>query len=282
MNPGASQSASRGTDPVKIGFHLAPQHGAYPAMRKRWLEAEELGVDSLYTSDHFFAQSVDVEAADGVRPPASSGANFEATAIESAMAATTSRPQIGCLVHAIGFRNPNLLADFARTVDHISGGRFILGLGTGYLQNDYEEYGFDWTTQRSRSLELAAKVPIILARLEKLNPPPVSKIPILIATMGAEIGLRVVAAHADIWHLFGRQDQILEKIDDLKHHCKQVGRDFSEIEICTWYTPGMLNINITPDEIIDLGIRNIIHIQTGPDWDLGVLRELLQWRDALK
>ena len=108
------------------------------------------------------------------------------------MAATATHPEIGCLVHAIGYRNPNLMADMARTIDHISGGRFILGLGTGYLEQDYVEYGYEWTTQKERSLELAAKIPIIRDRLDRLAPPPLRKMPFLIASMGGKIGLETI------------------------------------------------------------------------------------------
>jgi probable F420-dependent oxidoreductase len=268
------------SETVKIGFHLGPQHGDMPTMRRQWLAAEELGVDALYSSDHFFAQQAEYEITPGERPPATAGANFEGMTIQAAMAATTTRPLIGCLVHAIGYRNPHLMADMARTIDHISAGRFILGLGTGYLEQDYIEYGYEWNTQKERSLDLATKVPIIRDRLARLNPPPVGKLPILIAAMGETYGLPTVARHADIWHVYGAAQDVAEKIAKLKSICGEVGRPFEEIEIATWYIPDM-GLATPPDDLIDMGIRNIIHLQRGPDWDLGVVRELLQWRDRL-
>jgi probable F420-dependent oxidoreductase len=265
---------------IKIGFHLGPQHGDYPVMRRQWMAAEELGVDALYSSDHFFAQSVgDVDAAAGDRPKASAGQNFEGMTIQAAMAATTTRPEIGAIVHAIGYRNPHLMADMARTIDHISGGRFILGLGTGYLEQDYVEYGYQWTTQKERSLELLEKVPIIRERLGKLDPPPLRRMPFLIASGGAKIGLEIVARHADIWHIYGHTAQIAEKLGQLQEKCAKVGRRFEDIEVATWYVPGMFGLSDSPDDIVAIGIRNLIQIQTGPSWDLGLVRELLQWRD---
>lgn len=266
---------------AKIGFHLGPQHGEYRVMRDQWLAAEELGADALYSSDHFFAQAEEIEITTGERPLPTVGANFEGMTIQAAMAATTTRPEIGCLVHAIGYRNPNLLADMARTIDHISGGRFILGLGTGYLEQDFAEYGFPFTSQKERSLELAAKLPIIKDRLAALNPPPLRKMPILIAAMGEKIGLPTVARHADIWHVYGTADQVQAKIGKLKDICREVGRPFGEIEIATWYIPEM-GLATAPDDFLAMGISNIIHLQRGPHWDLGILRELLQWRDNLK
>jgi alkanesulfonate monooxygenase SsuD/methylene tetrahydromethanopterin reductase-like flavin-dependent oxidoreductase (luciferase family) len=190
---------------VTIGLTVSPQHGEMREMRKCWTSAEELGVDALYTADHFTAMIVDQDqatrtAADGVEYGKTQvgGMNFEGSTIEAAMAATTSRARIGCICHPIGFRNPNLLADMARTVDHVSDGRFILGLGTGFLRADFEEYGYEYATQADRARELARDVPIIKDRLKKLNPPPMGKLPLLIASMGEKIGMRVVAEHADM------------------------------------------------------------------------------------
>jgi probable F420-dependent oxidoreductase len=264
----------------KIGCHLGPQHGEMRVMRRQWLAAEELGVDALYSSDHFFAQDADFELKDTERPDPAAGANFEGMTIQAAMAATTTRPEIGCLVHAIGYRNPNLLADMARTIDHISGGRFILGLGTGYLEPDYVEYGYLFPSQKQRSLELAEKLPVILDRLGKLNPPPLRKMPILIAAMGEKIGLPTVARHADIWHVYGPPEHVADRIGKLKAICGEIGRSFAEIEIATWYIPEM-GLATPPDDLLALGVSNVINLSRGPAWDLGVVRELLQWRDGL-
>ena len=147
---------------IKIGFMVSAQHGEYATMRERWMEAEALGVDALYTCDHFFSQKMPEKFGSGEqyeKPPVVNGLNFEGTTILAAMAATTTRPEIGCLVHAIGYRNPNLLAEIARTIDHISGGRFILGLGSGYSEQDYVEYGYEYGTAKSRMEDLARAIP---------------------------------------------------------------------------------------------------------------------------
>jgi probable F420-dependent oxidoreductase len=266
---------------VKIGFQLVPQLGEYKQLRKQWMAAEELGADALYSADHFFAQIPTPEAAKGEYPATWGGMNFEGTTIQAAMAATTTRPEIGCIVHANSYRNPNLLADVARTLDHISGGRFILGLGSGYQVQDYVEYGYELGTAATRLCALERDIPIIKARFEKLNPPPLRKIPLLIPSMGEQIGMRIVAKYADMWHVYGPLDKIAQKTEVLKRLCTEVGRRFEDIELTTWYFPNILQQQISPDEFLKLGIRNIIQLQYGPEWDLGLLKELLQWRSAL-
>jgi hypothetical protein len=136
-------------------------------------------------------------------------------------------------------------------------------------------------TTKSRLLDLKRDLPIIKSRFDKLNPKPLRKIPILIASMGEQIGMRIVAEHADKWHVYGPLEKIKEKTEVLKKLCHEIGRDFSEIELTTWYFPNILQQQIDPAEFVKLGIRNIIQLQYGPDWDLGLLRELLAWRKSL-
>ena len=78
----------------------------------------------------------------------------------------------------------------------------------------------------------------------------------------------------------GQFEQVAGKIEKLKAICGEVGRSFEEIEIATWYIPEM-GLTTAPDDFLAMGIRNIIHLQRGPGWDLGIVRELLQWRDNL-
>lgn len=269
---------------MTIGLQVVCQRGDMWKMRQTGEEAEALGVDRLWVVDHFFAQVLDPDQAikqkhSDVRIGEKS---FESTTIQAAMAVTTTRPEIGCLVHSNSYRNPNLMADIARTIDHLSGGRYILGMGTGYLKQDYDEYGYEYGTVTSRLEALARNLPIIKARFGKLNPPPLrGKIPILVASMGNKIGLRIVAEHADLWHVFGLQEKIQQKIETLESHCKAIGRDPREIEYTTCYIPKQL-----PDTDLDayakLGMRHIYALSQGPDWDLGELKELLAWRKALQ
>jgi probable F420-dependent oxidoreductase len=254
---------------VTIGLQVIPQHGDYEAMRRAWLEADALGVDRLYTWDHFYPLSGDPN-----------GRHFESLTIQAAMAALTTNAEISSLVLCNSYRNPNLLADMARTIDHISGGRFVLGIGSGWFARDYEEYGYEFGTAGRRLRNLARDLPIIKARWEKLNPPPLRRIPILVGGGGERVTLRIVAEHADIWHAFGDPATMRRKSKILDEWCEKVGRDPSEIQRSTTIAR-LTGETRDPHDYLEIGLTDFVVSVQGPDWDLAPLRQALAWRESV-
>jgi probable F420-dependent oxidoreductase len=182
------------------------------------------------------------------------------------------------LVSCNSYRNPELLADAHRTVDHISGGRCILGIGAGWFERDYQEYGYEFGTKASRLKELSKALPRIKERLSKLEPPPIGPMPILIGGGGPKVTLRLVAQYADAWHAFGDIDTYRQKDAILREHCARHGRDPDEIER-TWNARGLDDAKA--NEFVEAGVTHFI-LGVGGDgsgYDLGALRELVQWRD---
>jgi probable F420-dependent oxidoreductase len=263
MSSGAFKAEDR---PVRIGVQIAPQHAEYQKHRDAVRRAEDLGADIALNWDHFYPLSGDPE-----------GLHFEAWTELAAWAEQTERIELGPLVNCNSYRNPSLQADMARTVDHISGGRFVFGTGAGWKQRDYDEYGYEFGTPGSRLDALARDLPIIRARWERLSPPPVRRIPILIGGAGERKTLRIVAEHADIWHGFTGPDEIGHKLDVLQRHADAVGRDVSEIEIANELRG---RDDAEAEALFDVGVRLFTVGITGPDFDFDEVQRWLRWRDA--
>ena len=144
------------------------------------------------------------------------------------------RVEIGALVTCNSYRNPELLADMARTVDHICGGRLILGIGAGWFERDYDEYGYDFGTPGARLADLGRGAAAHHGRWAKLNPAPTRDIPILIGGGGERKTLRTTARHAEIWHGFGDPgDAGAQERRSSTSGAPVEGRDPAEIERST-------------------------------------------------
>ena len=260
--------------PIRIGIQLQPQHGDWAGLRAAALRVEALGVDVVYNWDHFHPLYGDPD-----------GKHFECWTTLAAWAEATERVELGALVTCNSYRNPQLLADMARTVDHISGGRLVLGLGAGWFDRDYEEYGYEFGTAGDRLDALATALPLIEQRLGRLNPPPLRRPPILIGGTGERRTLRLVARHADVWHANfpARPEQLEPKIEALHRWCAEEGRDPTSI---AW------SVGVEPDDLarclhddantyVAMGFTEFTLGSDGPDWDLREAAPWVGWRDEV-
>jgi probable F420-dependent oxidoreductase len=263
---------------IRIGVQLWPGGTpSYASWRGAVRRAEELGADIVFGYDHFHKPFVH-RTSDGPRllPEQADVSNFEAWTALASWAEITSKVEIGTLVSGIGYRNPDLLADMARTVDHISGGRLILGVGAGWYEKDYTVYGYDYGTIRSRMDLFAEGLERISTRLRLLKPAPVRDIPILIGGSGEKRTLPLVGRYASIWHSSLGVEEFRRKNDIVREHAAEAGRDEVLIErAVSW--PGDSG---TADAYVREGVTLFtteVH-PTEQGYDLAPLKEVLAWR----
>jgi probable F420-dependent oxidoreductase len=206
-------------DRCKVGVQLWPQHTSVAALRDAARRIDAAGLDSLWTWDHFYPLSGEPD-----------GDHFEGWTLLTAMACDTERVTVGLLVASTGYRNPHLMADMARTLDHVSEGRAVIGVGAGWFQRDYDEYEFPFGTPGARLHDLEGNLYRMRRRIAELRPAPIGRLPILVGGGGEKVTLRIVARFADMWNGYGPPEDFARKNAVLDDWCERLGRDPSEIE----------------------------------------------------
>ena len=198
--------------------------------------AEQTGWDGVWIADHFMPSYGDVH-----------GTTNECLAYVTALAAVVPRVRIGTLVCGNTYRHPAVLVNQAATIDNISGGRFVLGLGAGWQENEHVAYGIPFPGLRERldRLEEACQVVKALTTRElsdfdgrhyqlqgaPLNPKPVQQpLPLLVGGSGEKRTLRIAARYADEWNTWGTPEVLTQKMAVLDRHCEDLGRDPATIE----------------------------------------------------
>jgi probable F420-dependent oxidoreductase len=245
----------------KVGVTIHPQQCTIGELRDAWRRADELGVDSIWFWDHFFPLYGNPD-----------GNQFECWSLLAAVAMDTRAPQIGPMVTAIGYRNPDLIAYMAGTIDQLSGGRFVLGLGAGWFERDYQEYGYEFGEVSDRLRMLRRALPRIKDRIAKLKPGPAGRLPILIGGGGEKVTLRLVAEHAQMWNTLGSPDDYARKNRILDEYCREIGRDPREIERTA-------NVSVSgPKEInewVDAGLQHFV-LRLAKPFDTKALARVLK------
>jgi alkanesulfonate monooxygenase SsuD/methylene tetrahydromethanopterin reductase-like flavin-dependent oxidoreductase (luciferase family) len=225
---------------VKFGALCWNQYTDWPSLLEAGIRADRLGYDSLWTWDHLYPIVGD-----------STGPNFEGWLTLAAWAARTEHVRIGLMVGANTFRNPALVAKMATTLDHISGGRAILGIGGAWFGEEHEAFGLDFGSGFPERLRwLGEALPIMRGMLDGREPtaagphytskrtrnlpaPIQSRLPICIGGGGERVTLKLVARYADMNNVGGGIENVRRKEAILLEHCAEVGRDPSEIERST-------------------------------------------------
>lgn len=222
---------------MRFGLQLWSQQTSWPAFRDAALAAEEAGWDSVWTWDHLLAIFGPWE-----QPI------FEGWSVLAGLAPLTSRVRLGLMVGANTLRNPGHTAKLATTLDHLSGGRAVLGIGGAWFEREHDAYGIDFGSGFGERLDWLDEAVMLMRRLldgerfshdgphytmhdALLAPRPIqAHLPILVGGSGPRKTLRTVAHRADGWNTSGTVEEVRAKLDTLAEHCADVGRDVTTIE----------------------------------------------------
>ncbi len=226
------------SQPIKFGLQLWPQQTTWPEVRDSVIAAEAAGWDGIWTWDHLLAIQGSWE-----QPI------FEGWTFLAGVAAITQRVRVGLMVGANTFRNPGLTTKLATTLDHISNGRAVLGIGGAWFEREHEAFGIDFGASVGERLDWLDESVSLMRRLldgERVThtgdrytmvdalcePRPIqSRFPILIGGSGPRKTLRTVARYGNGWNTNGDLEDVKGKLDILAGHCADVGRDLAELEL---------------------------------------------------
>jgi len=223
--------------PIRLGIAPWPQATTWPELLATAHSMERLGYDHIWSWDHLYAIY-----GDPAQPI------YEGWMLLAGYAAATERLRLGLLVGAVPFRNPGLIAKTVTTLDHISGGRAILGLGAAWFDVEHRAHGIDFGSSVGERLDwldeaLGIIRPVLNGeevthagphyRTDHLRQAPLPiqrQLPIMVGGSGEKKTLRTVARYADIWNAMGPAEFLRHKDEVLRQHCAEIGRDESEIE----------------------------------------------------
>jgi F420-dependent oxidoreductase-like protein len=211
----------------------------YASLLETARHAADTGWDGVWIADHFMP--------DAAMPVPATDPTLEAGSLVAAIAAAVPRVRIGTLVYGNTYRHPAVVANMAATVDHVSGGRFTLGLGAGWQENEHAQYGIPLPPVRERIDRFAEALQVIRGLLTQptttfageyyqltdavCEPKPVqSPLPILVGAGGEQRMLGLAARYADQWNTWGLPDLIRHKSGVLDRHCERIGRDPATIQ----------------------------------------------------
>jgi len=280
--PALAQERPPAARKLRFGVQPRPEHVTWADLSRAFREADELGLDSAFTFDHFMP-------IDG-RP----GPCLEAWTSLGALAAKTERIKTGVLVTGNAYRQPALLAKMAATVDQVSNGRLILGMGAGWFEAEFTAYDYPFYTAGERARRLVEAVHVVKALASQqpasftgkyyklqnapFDPPFVQRphAPLLIGGMGPKVIQPLAARHADIWHFFTKgndPEETRQMVTDFDAICRKVGRDPAAVEKAMSLRPADV-AGTSPDEVrariralADAGVGHFILSLPAPyDW----------------
>ena len=222
---------------VQFGVHLGPQNASVAELRRLWKWFDSAGVDWISLWDHLY----EAPPAGGTQP------HHEAFSMLGALAADTSRTRVGCLVFCSQYRNVGVLMKGAVSVDHISGGRFEMGMGSGWHDQEAVAFGLDWPSQGERFRVLESQLraieswkkgervtqssPGVELRDAAMVPGPEGRLPVWIGGVGRKKTLRLAGRYADGWNAaYVPAAEYRELNGVLDDWCADAGRDPSEVE----------------------------------------------------